>query len=203
MLVIDTRKGLPPSPSHRVLAAAKPYFRTAMIKRITVALDEGLEPGRVSRALSLVVEAREFDAECLLLKQALEQARIEQRVGGCADCGTQDRHSPRCPQFDFTWEDEEPADETPLDDRAAVTDPLALLLQRPVHDNPDQLRDDAEILDWMIVQLARQIAPATDREAMLRAIWTRWRSRVRPDQRVLLDRANEHVRYALNVRRVS
>lgn len=113
VLVIDTRKGLPPSPSHRVLAAAKPYFRTAMIKRITVALDEGLEPGRVSRALSLVVEAREFDAECLLLKQALEQARIEQRVGGCADCGTQDRHSPRCPQFDFTWEDEEPADETP------------------------------------------------------------------------------------------
>ena len=72
-----------------------------------------------------------------------------------------------------------------------------------MHENPDQLRDDAEILDWMIVQLARQIGAATDREAMLRAIWTRWRSKVRPDQRILLDRANEHVRYALNLRRVS
>ena len=55
----------------------------------------------------------------------------------------------------------------------------------------------------MIVQLARQIAGAPDREATLRAVWARWRSKLKPAQRELLDHANEHVRYALDLRRVS
>ena len=90
---------------HRVLAAAKPHFRTAMIKRLTAALEQGLAPGHADRALALVAEDSLLDAECLIVKQALQQAWIAQRVGMCADCGDRDRHSPGCPQFDFSWDD--------------------------------------------------------------------------------------------------
>ena len=82
-------------------------------------------------------------------------------------------------------------------------DPIALLLQRPVTDDPDELHDDAEIVDWMTVQLARQIVDSPNREATLGAVWTRWRAKLPPEQRELLDRASEHVRYALDLRRVS
>ena len=90
---------------HRVLAAAKPHFRTAMVKRLTAALEQGLAPGHADRALVLVAEEGAFDAECLLLQRALQQAWIDQRVGMCADCGDRDRHSPGCSQFDFSWDD--------------------------------------------------------------------------------------------------
>ena len=69
----------------------------------------------------------------------------------------------------------------------AAPDPIALLLQRPVADDPDQLSGDAEIVDWMTVQLARQIAEASDRAAMLRTVWARWRSKLKPEHRQLLD----------------
>lgn len=191
---------------HRVLATAKPHFRTAMVKRLTAALEQGLAPGHADRALALVAEEAAFDAECLLLRRALQQAWTDQRVGMCADCGDLDRHSPGCSQFDFSWNVQAaPAsDETPSDSRlsSAPADPLMLLLRRPVGD-PDAMCDDTEILDWMTVQLARQIVDASDPEARLRTVWTRWRTNLRSSQRELLDRANEHVRYALNLRRVS
>ncbi|HEY5784309.1 MAG TPA: hypothetical protein VIT65_06000 [Microlunatus sp.] len=194
---------------HRVLAAAKPHFRTAMLRRLTAALEQGLAPGHADRALVLVTEEGAFDAECLLLKQALQQAWIAQRVGMCADCGDRGRHSPGCSQFDFSWDvgiaagghrDNAPESSSP--GLVAASDPIGLLLQRPVGD-PDALRDDAEIVDWMIVQLARQIAGAPDREATLRTVWTWWRAKLHPDHRPLLDHANEHVRYALDQRRAS
>ena len=194
---------------HRVLAAAKPHFRTAMIKRLTSAFELGLAPGHVDRALALVAEDAILDAECLIVKQALQQAWVAQRVGMCADCGDRDRHSPGCPQFDFSWADEatapainghRPAVRNP---GTVAADPLAMLLHRPVTDSPDDLDDDAEVVEWMTVRLAQQIAAATDREATLRAVWARWRSALPPGRRDLLDHANEHVRYALNLRRVS
>ena len=146
-----------------------------MVKRLTAALERGLAPGHADRALALVAEEGAFDAECLLLQRALQQAWTDQRVGMCADCGDLGRHSPGCSQFDFSWNAQASAagDETPSARRVqgAPADPLSLLLQRPVGD-PDALRDDAEIVDWMIVQLARQIADAPDRSAALRAVWT-------------------------------
>ena len=192
---------------HRVLAAAKPYFRTAMIKRLTSAFEQGLAPGHVDRALALVAEDALVDAECLIVKQALQQAWIAQRVGMCPDCGDRDRHSPGCPQFDFSWDDAAGERDSSQAARhaggAAAADPVALLLQRPVPDDPDSLHDAAEITDWMTVQLARQIVDAPNRDAALRAAWTRWRTKLPPGQRDLLDRASEHVRYALALRRVS
>ncbi|HEY5848699.1 MAG TPA: hypothetical protein VIT42_18105 [Microlunatus sp.] len=193
---------------HQVLAAAKPYFRTAMVKRLTAALEQGLAPGHADRALSLVAEEGAFDAECLLLQRALQQAWTDQRVGMCADCGDRDRHSPGCPQFDFSWNDaaaggyESPQAASHPDPRTAA-DPIALLLQRPVTNDPDDLHDDAEIVDWMTVQLARQIVDSPNREATLWAVWTRWRAKLPPDRREQLDRASEHVRYAIALRRVS
>lgn len=194
---------------HRVLAAAKPHFRAAMIKRLTSAFERGLAPGHVDRALALVVEDGDLDAECRIVQQALQQAWIDQRVGMCADCGDRDRHAPGCSRFDFAWA--ERAVDTDGDGhqppagvpRPAATDPLALLLQRPVTDSPDDLDDEAAVVDWMTVQLAKQIAAAVDREATLRAVWIRWRSALPSGKRDLLDHANEHVRYALNLRRVS
>ncbi len=88
-----------------VMAAAKPHFRKAMVKRLAAALEQGLAPGHADRALSLVAEEGAFDAECLLLQRALQQAWTDQRVGMCADCGDRDRHSPGCSQFDFSWDD--------------------------------------------------------------------------------------------------
>lgn len=195
---------------HRVLAAAKPHFRTAMVKRLTAALEQGLAPGHADRAIGLVAEDGLFDAECLLLKQALQHAWIAQRVGMCADCGDRGRHSPGCSQFDFFWDDDTTSvdrrDEAPDSSSpslGAASDPIALLLQRPIADDPDELSADAEIVDWMTVQLARQIAEASDGAAMLRTVWARWRSKLKPEQRQLLDLANEHVHYALDLRRVS
>ena len=69
--------------------------------------------------------------------------------------------------------------------------------------DPDSLHDDAEIVDWMTVQLARQIVDSPNRDAKLEAVWIRWRAKLPPSQRDLLDRASEHVRYALALRRVS
>ena len=192
---------------HRVLAAAKPHFRAAMIKRLTAAFEQGLAPGHADRALALIVEDSLLDAECLILKQALQPAWIAQRVGMCADCGDRNRHSPGCPQFDFSWDDtaaggdERAQTASPIE--GTVADPIALLLQRPVTDDPDSLHDDAEIVDWMTVQLARQIVDSPNRHAKLEAVWIRWRAKLPPNQRDLLDRAGEHVRYALALRRVS
>ena len=124
----------------------------------------------------------------------------------CADCGNLDRHSPGCSQFDFSWNSQtaDAGEENPSTSRAicAPADPLTLLLQRPVGD-PDTLRDNVGIVDWMIVQLARQIADVPDREARLRAVWTQWLAKLTPEYRPLLDYANEHVRYALDQRRAS
>jgi hypothetical protein len=193
-----------------VLAAAKPHFRKAMVKRLAAALEQGLAPGHADRALSLVVEEGAFDAECMLLRRALQQAWTDQRVGMCADCGNLNRHAPGCSQFDFSWDDRTATeghrnDAPTFSNRSLVDapDPIALLLQRPITDDPDQLSGDAEIVEWMTVQLAQQIAEASDREAMLRTVWARWRSKLKPAQRQLLDLANEHVHYALDLRRVS
>ena len=193
---------------HQVLASAKPHFRTAMIKRLTGALERGLAPGHVDRALTLVAEDTVLHAECLILQQALQQAWIAQRVGMCGDCGDRDRHSPSCPQFDFSWDSSatggrEPTKAPTYAGLGTAADPVALLLQRPVTKDPDSLRDDAETVDWLTVQLARQIVDARNRDATLQAVWTRWRAKLPPTQRDLLDRASEHVRYALALRRVS
>lgn len=193
---------------HRVLASAKPHFRTAMIKRLTDALKQGLAPGHVNRALALVAEDTVLHAECLILKQALGQAWIDQRVGMCAECGDKGRHSPSCPQFDFSWDSSACAslEPNPCDTHTKLgtpVDPVALLLQRPVTNNPDNLSDDAEIVDWMTVQLARHIVDKPQRDDALDAVWTHWRAKLPPTRRALMDRASEHVRYALALRRVS
>ena len=77
-----------------------------------------------------------------------------------------------------------------------VSDPLATILARPVCD-PDQVHGDTEVVEWMVVQLAHQIAAASDREATLRRVWLSWRARLPPGQRELADQAHEYVRYVL------
>lgn len=183
-----------------VFATAKPHFRRAVITRLAAALEAGLSPGHADRALARVVEEGSFDAECLLLRRALEQARADQVTGMCADCGgDSDDHRRSCRQFAGSW-DASPVD-APLPGRRAVApdevDPLAVLAERAVPDTGAPL-DDAETVEWLIVHLARQLFRVSDREARLRAIVLGLRAKAPPGQHELINQAAEHVRYALN-----
>lgn len=183
-----------------VFATAKPHFRRAVITRLAAALEAGLSPGHADRALARVVEEGSYDAECLLLRRALQQARADQVTGMCADCGgDSDDHRRGCRQFAGTW-DESSAD-APLPGRRAVAadevDPLAVLAERAVPDTGMPL-DDAETVEWLIVHLARRLISVSDREARLRAIVLGLRSKAPPGQHELINQAAEHVRYALN-----
>lgn len=184
-----------------VLASAPPHFRRAMVKRLAAALASGLDQHHVERALARVVVQGDFDAECLLLKQALEQARIDQRVGMCAECGgAAEGHPASCSaskQVSDSSGDKELGQLLRMANRKNVSaDPLATILQQPVRD-PGGLVEDAEVMDWMIVQLAHQIAGSSDRQATLQRIQTSWRRQMGPAKQDLVDRAAEYVRYAL------
>jgi hypothetical protein len=182
---------------HPVFARARPHFRAAVIARLAAALESGLASGHADRALARVAEEGVFDAECLLLKRALQQAWADQRVGMCGDCGgDRDQHRRGCAEFTDRWDDR-PWPQ-PDDPGAApeVVDPLATLAQRPVPD-PDPT-DDAAAVEWLIVQIARRLLEVSDREARLRAIVLGLRAKAPPGQHGLIDQAVEHVRYALN-----
>lgn len=181
---------------HPVFARARPHFRAAVISRLAAALEAGLAPGLADRALARVAEEGVFDAECLLLARALQQARADQLAGMCGNCGGDQSHHRRgCAEFSGHW-DHRP---WPLPDEPApppVEDPLTILLQRPVPDlDPEE---DATTIEWLIVHFARQLVEVSDREARLRAIVLGLRTKARPGQRELIDQAAEHVRYALN-----
>ena len=184
---------------HPVFANAKPHFRRAVIARLAAEIDRGLAPGHVARALARVVDEGAFDAEMLLVRRALQQARADQLAGMCADCGGgRNGHIRSCPRFVEEWDD------TPLENgvsspAAAPADPLTILLQRP-HPDGAELSDDASIVEWLIGELARRVVNASDRESGLRAIVAGLRARAQPQQIELIERAAEHVRYALTRR---
>lgn len=184
---------------YQTLARAKPHFRRAVISRLAAALEAGLSPGHADRALARVVQEGSYDAECLLLRRALQQARADQMAGMCADCGGDaDDHRRGCGQFAGTW-DETPVD-APLPGRRTVTageDPLAVLVARPIPDGEQPL-DEAETVEWLIVHLARQLLRVSDREARLRAIVLGLRAKAPPAQHDVINQAAEHVRYALS-----
>lgn len=182
-----------------VLAAAQPHFRRAMIRRLSGALERGLDPGHADRALARVADERDFDAECLLLQRALQQARADQLAGMCAECGgAPQEHWPGCSQFEVGWVDDSLSAYAPDAPRGTppAADPLEPLLQRPLPDR-SELTDDAVVVEWMIIQLAQQLAPVSDREASLRNLVAMWRAKSPPGQQVLLDQAADYVRYAL------
>lgn len=178
-----------------VFANAKPHFRRAVIARLAAALAGGLEPGHADRALARVADEGAFDAECLLLRRALQQARADQLAGMCADCGgDRNAHRRGCAQFVGAWDD------TPLEPTAVaelnLEDPLAILLRRRAPE-ASELVDDVSTVEWLIQQFALQLMDVSDREARLRAIVVGMRAKARSGQRHLIDQAAEHVRYAL------
>ena len=77
-----------------------------------------------------------------------------------------------------------------------VDDPLAILVRRQAR--PQDPTEDAATVEWLIVQLARQLLEVSDREARLRAIVLGLRAKAPPGQHELINQAAEHVRYALN-----
>jgi hypothetical protein len=185
---------------YRVFAHAKPHFRRAVITELAAALEDGLAAGHADRALARVADEGSFDAECLLLRRAMQQARADQLTGMCADCGGDSNgHHSNCDQFASTWDDT-PLTAPLLGRRTATTageDPLAVLVERPVPDGAQPL-DEAEAVEWLIVHLARQLLGVSDREARLRAIVLGLRAKAPPGQHELINQAAEHVRYALN-----
>lgn len=186
---------------HPAFAQAKPHFRRAMIARLAAALERGLAPGHADRALARVAEEGAFDAECLLLHRALQQARADQLAGMCADCGG-DRgdHRRGCAQFVAPW-DRTAADDPGVDpgdpSDPGDVDPLTILLRAPVLDGGPEPADDASLVEWLIAEMAQRLVDVSDREARLRAIAVGLRAKAPPQQRELVDRAAEHVRYAL------
>jgi hypothetical protein len=58
--------------------------------------------------------------------------------------------------------------------------------------------DDAEMVERLIVHLARRQLGVSDREARLRAIVLGLRAKAPPAQHDIINQAAEHVRYALN-----
>ena len=190
---------------HPVFANAKPHFRRAVISRLAVALENGLAPGHADRALARVAEEGAFDAEFLLFRRALQQARADQLTGMCADCGGDaNAHRRGCTEFTDRALADPPRDE-PVDDHRPVTetgssplaaDPLTILLQRPLPVE-SELTDEASMVEWLIVQFARQLVEVSDREARLRAIVVGMRAKAPPGQRELVDLAAQHVRLAL------
>ena len=131
----------------------------------------------------------------LLLRRALQQARADQLAGMCADCGGDPNdHVRGCDQFTEAWDDASPiADLKPHD---PPEDPLAILLRQPVPEAAE-LTDDAAMVSWLIIELAKRLLDVSDREAMLRTIVISLRKRAKPSERDLVDRAAEHVQYAL------
>lgn len=185
---------------HSVFAKAKPHFRRAAIARLATALERGLEPGHADRALARVAEEGAFDAELLLLRRALQQARADQLAGMCAECGGDRRvHNRGCAEFADTWDDRSLVRESGWRPKepSPVADPLTILLQRPVPAE-SELADETLMVEWLIVQLARQLVDVSDREVRLRAIARGMRAKAPPGQRELVDQAAEHVRYALS-----
>jgi hypothetical protein len=183
---------------HPVFARARPHFRAAMIARLAVALENGLAPGHADRALARVAEEGAFDAECLLLRRALQQARADQLAGMCADCGgDQDDHRRGCAEFSESWDGSPWPEQDGPGATTEVEDPLAILVRRRVPDVEDPV-DGATAVEWLIVQFARQLLEVSDREARLRAIVLGLHAKAPPGQHELINQAAEHVRYALN-----
>ena len=119
-----------------------------------------------------------------------------------ADCGGDSNgHHSGCDQFASTW-DESPTDAPLRGARrqtatAAGEDPVAVLVARQVPDD-GQLLDEADMVEWVIVHLARRLLGVSDREARLRAIVLGLRAKAPRAQHDIINQAAEHVRYALN-----
>jgi len=85
----------------RTLATAARHYREAMVTRLTRAMDGGLDPRFVERALTRVIEERNFDQHLAMLREALRQARADQLAGMCPSCGIGPvQHSTDCPDAD-------------------------------------------------------------------------------------------------------
>lgn len=202
----------------RYLASAPPHFRRVMLARLTSALRRGLLAEHAERALLRVSDEGAFDAECLLLQRALQQAWADQRAGMCRECGSDPTaHAISCTHF--AYPSVEPEDSTPETLTAGArfgpttkqaTDPLAILLQHPGSGAPGQTDSDVdlevaeigsagqdEVVDWMVRRLAGLIVDSSDREVRLRTLWSMWRTRLPPGRREQLDHAAEQIRYAL------
>ena len=186
---------------HPVYAKAKPHFRRAMVARVAAAIQGGVAPGHVDRAMARTAQEGAFDAEMLLLQRALQQARADQIAGMCADCGgAGDLHNRGCADFVTAWDTAPPTADLRPD--ACPEDPLALLLQMPAPAETE-LTDDATKVNWLIVELARKLVDVPDREPLLREIMLGLRKRARPHERQLVEQAAAYVQYALTRGRAS
>lgn len=69
------------------LVAADRRWRSGMLATIGRALDRGLDPPQLARALQRVIEAGEVEMHCEVVRTAVRQAWADQRAGMCAACG--------------------------------------------------------------------------------------------------------------------
>ena len=197
---------------HRFLASAPKHYRAAMRRRLSTALAQGLEPEHAARAVARVVEEGEIEHHCEVLRQALQQAWADHHAGMCVECGElQGRHALSCSHdtgesavpdtsVDGLGQPLTPAAWQPAV-RPAQLDHLQVLLDQPVGD-PTTITDDAGAVAWICHELAGHVAQSADQHAALQALWRDWRQRL-PGRSHLVDQAVEHVRYALDQRRVS